>query len=119
MPTVKVTLAEAQKALKSHDWSKSDAATDEEIARHIAADADVAPDMTDRLRRRAMAVDVASLRRRLDMTQAESARAYRFSVGAVRDMEQGRRVPSGPAAALLELIAKDPEFVRAALAKGN
>jgi putative transcriptional regulator len=119
MPTVKVTLAEAQKALKGHDWSKSDATTDEEIARHAAADPDVAPDMTDRLRRRAMAVDVASLRRRLDMTQAEFARAYRFSVGAVRDMEQGRRVPSGPAAALLELIAKDPEFVRTALAKGN
>jgi putative transcriptional regulator len=53
------------------------------------------------------------------MTQAEFAAAYQLSIGAVRDLEQGRRQPSGPTVALLKVIDQDPEFVRQALAKAG
>jgi putative transcriptional regulator len=142
MPTVKVSKADSDAYIETIDWAKIDAMTDEDIARQVADNPDAAPLMVEgadlskrrRVRGRPRAdakdvgvgeeasagtLDVAALRRRLAMTQAEFARAYRFSVAAVRDIEQGRRVPSGPAAALLEVIAKDPEFVRRALAKGN
>jgi putative transcriptional regulator len=141
MPTVKVTKADADDYIETMDWSKIDAMTDEDIARQVAENPDAAPLLTEgadlskrrRVRGRPRAdadetesrepqsqgvfSDVASLRRRLHMTQAEFARAYRFSVGAVRDMEQGRSKPTGPAAALLELIAADPDDVRRKLGK--
>jgi putative transcriptional regulator len=142
MPIVKVSKADSDAYVETIDWAKIDAMTDEDIARQVADNRDAAPLMVEgsdvskrrRVRGRPRAdakdagivgeasagtLDVAALRRRLAMTQAEFARAYRFSVAAVRDIEQGRRVPSGPAAALLEVIAKDPEFVRRTLAKGN
>jgi putative transcriptional regulator len=142
MPTVKISKAASDAYIETIDWAKIDAMTDEDIARQVADNPDAAPlmaegaDLSKRRRVRgrpradakgaatmghapAGSLDVAALRRRLAMTQAEFARAYRFSVAAVRDIEQGRRVPSGPAAALLEVIAKDPEFVRKALAKAG
>ncbi|WP_230457426.1 hypothetical protein [Legionella pneumophila] len=38
------------------------------------------------------------------------------SIGTLRNWEQGRREPTGPAKALLRAINKDPEHVLAALA---
>jgi putative transcriptional regulator len=117
MAIVKSSLADAKAALASHDWSKFDATTDEDIAHQIAADPDTAPDMAARLAEESRsAVDMAALRSRLGMTQAEFARAYRLTVGAVRAIERGERRPSGPTATLLELISKDPEFVKKTLA---
>lgn len=141
MPIVKVNLTQAKRAIEQFDWSELDAMTDEDIARQVAENPDAAPLLAEgadyskwkRVRgrpsaaRKAVAatitivpgkhdVDLSALRNRLGMTQAEFARAYRFSVGAVRDLEQGRRQPAGPTAALLELIAADPDDVRRKLA---
>ena len=112
MPIAKVTLSQALETLKNFDWSKVDALTDDDIGRQIENDSDAAPDISAALERRRDRIDMAALRNRLGMTQTEFARAYRFSVGSVRDIEQGRREPSGPAAALLQLIADNPEYVR-------
>lgn len=61
-------------------------------------------------------VDVKEIRRRLEMTQTEFAERYGFSVDAVRNWEQGRRRPEGPARMLLKVIEREPEAVDRALA---
>ncbi|HUC16451.1 MAG TPA: type II toxin-antitoxin system MqsA family antitoxin [Acetobacteraceae bacterium] len=60
--------------------------------------------------------EVKALRVRLGMSQAQFARSFGFTVDAVQQYEQGRRRPSGPASALLRVIAREPEAVRRALA---
>ena len=57
-------------------------------------------------------VDVGALRRRLQMSQAEFARTFGVSVGTVRNWEQGRRRPEGPAIALLRIAARHPRIIR-------
>lgn len=56
--------------------------------------------------------DVTNLRRFLAMTQAELARAMGISVHTLRNWEQGRRVPEGPALALLRIAARHPQIFR-------
>ncbi len=113
MITEKITLARALETLKDFDWSKIDVLTDADIDAQIAADPDVAPDMSD-LRDD---VDMAGIRNRLKMTQAEFAQAFGFTKASVRSIEQGRRNPSGTAVTVLKLIARDPDYVRQTLGK--
>lgn len=61
-------------------------------------------------------VDVRGVRRRLGKSQAEFARMIGVSVSTLRNWEQGRRRPDGPARALLRVAAVNPEAVAAALA---
>jgi len=56
-------------------------------------------------------IDVKSLRERLGMTQEAFAGRYCLDVATVHNWEQGRTTPDGPAAALLQLIDRDPEKV--------
>lgn len=56
-------------------------------------------------------VDVAQLRDSLGLSQTEFAEAFGVSVGTIRNWEQGRRSPRGPARVLLNVIAKEPEAV--------
>lgn len=60
-------------------------------------------------------VDVRAIRRKLDLTQAEFAMRFGFSLAAVRHWEQGDRRPEGPARVLLSIIDKEPDVVRRAL----
>jgi len=60
--------------------------------------------------------DVAALRRFLRLTQDDFARAIGISVHTLRNWEQGRRKPEGPALALLRIAARHPKFVRENLA---
>jgi putative transcriptional regulator len=60
-------------------------------------------------------VDVKAIRRRLGKSQAEFARLIGVSVATLRNWEQGRRRPEGPARALLKVAAANPEAVAAAL----
>jgi putative transcriptional regulator len=57
-----------------------------------------------------------TMRRALGLTQEEFAERYRIPLGTLRDWEQGRTEPDAPSRAYLQVIAKDPEFVRRALA---
>lgn len=60
-------------------------------------------------------VDVRAIRRRLGMSQPEFAARFGFSVGTVRNWEQGHRRPEGPSRILLTLIERIPEQVSQAL----
>ena len=62
------------------------------------------------------AVDVKAIRARQGKSQAEFARMIGVSVATLRNWEQGRRRPEGPARALLKVAAANPEAVAAALA---
>ncbi len=56
-------------------------------------------------------VHVQAIRRRLGMTQPEFAQLIGVSVATLRNWEQGRRQPHGPARALLKVVAKNPAAV--------
>ncbi|MBI2877023.1 MAG: helix-turn-helix domain-containing protein [Candidatus Tectomicrobia bacterium] len=60
-------------------------------------------------------IDVKAIRKRLGLTQVEFARRFGFELGSVRNWEQGRRRPEGPARVLLKVIEKEPEAVQRAL----
>lgn len=62
-------------------------------------------------------VEVRDLRRRACLTQQEFAAKLGVPVETIRNWEQGKRMPRGPARALLTLIAQAPDMVFAALAK--
>ncbi len=59
--------------------------------------------------------DVKAVRKRLRASQAEFALMIGVSVSTLRNWEQGRRVPEGPALALLRVASKDPLAVAKAL----
>ena len=56
--------------------------------------------------------DVSALRRFVGLTQAQFARAMGISVHTLRNWEQGRRHPDGPAIALLRIAARHPRIIR-------
>src|SRR6202171_363736 len=62
---------------------------------------------------------VRDLRRRARLTQLEFAARLGVPVETIRNWEQGKRMPRGPARALLAVIAHSPEAVFAALAPGG
>lgn len=56
--------------------------------------------------------DVVALRRFVGLTQARFAEALGISVHTLRNWEQGRRRPEGPALALLRIAARHPGIIR-------
>ncbi len=82
--------------------------TSEQLAKAIPA----------RLRRRLMlgqiesGEDIAALRRFIGLTQSDFALALGVSVHTLRNWEQGRRRPEGPAIALLRIAARHPRIIR-------
>ena len=62
-------------------------------------------------------VAVRDLRRRACLTQMEFAAKLGVPVETIRNWEQGKRAPRGPARALLAVIAHAPDTVFQALAK--
>ena len=61
-------------------------------------------------------INVKAIRQRLGLTQSAFAQRYGFALGSIRNWEQGRRQPEGPARLLLLLIEREPETVERALA---
>ncbi|MEE8583627.1 MAG: helix-turn-helix domain-containing protein [Acidobacteriota bacterium] len=74
--------------------------------------------ISTRLRRRLMqgqfesGADVAALRRFVGLTQQQFAQAMGISVHTLRNWEQNRRKPDGPALALLRITARHPRIIR-------
>ena len=56
--------------------------------------------------------DIAALRRFVGLTQVTFARAMGISVHTLRNWEQDRRTPEGPAFALLRIAARHPRILR-------
>ena len=82
--------------------------TDEQLARAIPA----------RVRKRLIlgqiesGEDVAALRRFVGLSQSQFAQAMGISVHTLRNWEQGRRRPEGPAVGLLRIAARHPRIIR-------
>lgn len=58
---------------------------------------------------------VKEIRAMTHLSQPKFARILDVDVGTLRNWEQGRRAPTGPAKALLRAIKNDPEAVLKAL----
>lgn len=61
-------------------------------------------------------IDAAAIRGKLGFTQTEFAGIVGVAVATLRNWEQGRRVPEGPARVLLALLARNPRIVETTLA---
>ena len=57
-------------------------------------------------------VNVVRIRERLSLTQPKFAALLGISLATLRNWEQGRRVPEGPARVLLNVVDKHPEVLR-------
>lgn len=55
--------------------------------------------------------DVQSIRKKYGLSQDKFARMLGISVGTLRNWEQGRRKPEGPARILLRVAEKHPEAI--------
>jgi putative transcriptional regulator len=64
-------------------------------------------------------VDVRAMRQRLGLSQSKFAMRFGFTPATVRNWEQGRTQPDGPARVLLAVIAHHPEAVEDALRKAG
>lgn len=62
------------------------------------------------------AVAVKEIRAMTQLSQPKFARILDIDIGTLRNWEQGRREPTGPARALLRAIKNDPKGVLKALA---
>ena len=62
------------------------------------------------------AAKVKEIRALTGLSQPQFARLLHVDVGTLRNWEQGRREPTGPAKALLRAIKTDPKAVLKALA---
>ena len=56
--------------------------------------------------------DISALRLFVGLTQVQFAQAMGISVHTLRNWEQGRRYPDGPALALLRIAARHPRIIR-------
>ena len=80
--------------------------------------AELATAMPARMRKRLMrgqfesGSDVAALRKFVRLTQEQFAQAMGISVHTLRNWEQDRRRPEGPALALLRIAARHPRILR-------
>jgi putative transcriptional regulator len=98
-----------------HDWSGLDAT--DQAGRHTAAvnDSDAQPLSPDDICRMKRTPQARVIRRALGLSQEEFADRFDIPLGALRDWEQGRKMPDTTARAYLKVIARDPQAVMAAL----
>jgi DNA-binding transcriptional regulator YiaG len=54
--------------------------------------------------------EVRVLREKIGLSQSEFAGLMQVSIKTLQNWEQGRRNPTGPAAALLKIVAASPEL---------
>lgn len=89
------------------DSARVDGTTEAEIARQAASD--------DEALRRDAAAYARRVRRRTGLTQAAFAARIGVPLDTVRNWEQGKRLPAGPAKALLRVLDRAPEAALTAL----
>ena len=64
-------------------------------------------------------VNVRAIRQNLGLSQSKFATRFGFTPATVRNWEQGRTQPDGPARVLLAVIAHHPDAVEDALRKAS
>ena len=60
-------------------------------------------------------VDVREVRTKMHLSQTQFAQRFGFAPASVRNWEQGRRQPEGPARVLLAVIERHPKAVESIL----
>jgi putative transcriptional regulator len=117
MPTVRLSSAEARTRARKEkaDLRRIDAMTDEDIARQIADDPDVAPDMSAALARgefeTVWGIDVERVRSSTGLDQTSFAQRFGMSSDELADWETSGRVPNRAIWVYLKLIEREPELV--------
>jgi putative transcriptional regulator len=93
---------------------------DDDFERLIASLSDVLAHTDDDLSlggglRLPSAIDVAAIRQKTGLSQTAFALRIGVPVGTIRNWEQGRRSPQGPARILLALLDRNPKIVEETL----
>jgi putative transcriptional regulator len=97
------------------ELARLEAMTDEEVEAAALSDPDNPPLADAQLTDFMGAGRLRRIREGLGISQEDFARRYHFSLGRLRDLEQGRTRIDGVLSAYLRLIEADPEFVNATL----
>jgi putative transcriptional regulator len=63
------------------------------------------------------ATDIAAIRKKTGLSQADFARRISVPLAQIRNWEQGRRLPQGPARVLLALLDRNPRIVEETLTR--
>lgn len=122
MPLVRMTFAEARKRAKKKpvDWERIDAMTDEDIARQIAEDPDVAPDMSEALERgefvRLHIVSVYGIRTGMGLSHEAFAARFGLDVEELKQWEAMGGVPHEAIRTYMRVIEREPEAIARAVA---
>lgn len=110
MPIMKLSSDDLRRRARV-DRPRIEATTEADIARHAKED-ESRTSARDLARLRPVRpIDVAAIRARTGLSQDRFARAFQISPHTLRNWEQGRRLPEGPARALLMAIDRDPKTV--------
>jgi putative transcriptional regulator len=94
-----------------------DAMTEGQIEAAALSDPDNQPLTEERLARMRLATAARSARGQTGLSQQAFAKIFRFSLGRLRDLEQGRTQPDSATEAYLRMIQTDPDAVRTLLNK--
>ena len=109
----RMTLEEIKAGRPKIDRAKLDATSEEDIRRYQIEDG-YDPDFEPV--RMEVVEPPQAIRKRLDMTQEQFARALRIPLATLRNWEQGRFAMDPAAKSLLRIVAKDPKAAFKALA---
>jgi putative transcriptional regulator len=107
MKTVRTKLVVSKPVAGRIDARRVDATTEADLKRQAAED--------DAAGVQDAALYARRVRRRTGLTQADFASRLGVPVDTVRNWEQGKRLPAGPAKALLRILDKAPEAALSAL----
>ncbi len=120
MPTVRIKRTGIDEAAAIAVLKARPRPAEAEIARHAVGDGDAwtGADLAQAAVKRPphTPVQIRALRARLGFSQAQFAHHFGFNIDTLQQYEQGRRVPTGPAATLLRAIDAEPEAIMRALA---
>jgi putative transcriptional regulator len=115
MRMVRLSSAEARARARKErtDLARIDAMTDEDIARQIAEDPDVAPDMAEALERGEFeivwGIDLEQVRSRTGLDQTAFARRFGLPIEELKKWEAEGRAPDRVVWMYLKLIEREPE----------
>jgi putative transcriptional regulator len=101
-------------------WARLRAKTNDQVLAEARTDSTALPAEDRRpgaLGRAGRVSPAKRIRWALRMSQIEFSKTFRIPLGTLRDWEQHRRDPDKAARAYLEVIAREPDAVRRALAR--
>ena len=112
MAIVRRTIENIRRMKPRINRAKIAATTEADIRRHMREDGENESEFADFL----PIIPPRVLRKKLNMTQPEFARALRIPLATLRNWEQGRVLPDPAARSLLAIVARNPRAALKALA---